>query len=111
MGAERVTIEIIKAHCLGGGKNVEIGEVMVAPGDLTPIEAETKVRMGYAVVVADDQIPATASQEDTTAPEGETETGSSEEVKTGDPGVEERDPASPTPNQPKSGRKGTGRRK
>lgn len=109
-GAGRITIEVIKAHCLGGGNDVEIGKIMVAPGDLSLVEAEIKVRMGYAVVVADDQIPTTASPEDETDPEkddtdpeGGTEVGSSEEIETGDPTPESRDPASPRPNQPRSG--------
>lgn len=110
MGAERVTIEITKAHCLGGGKNVEIGTVMVAPGDLTPPEAEIKVRMGYAVVVGDDQIPTAVTPEDDPDPEGGTEAGSPDEIETRDPAVETRDPASPTPNAPKS-RGGKGRKK
>ena len=111
MGAERVTIKITKAHCLGGGRDVEIDHVMVAPGDLSVIEAETKVRMGYAVVVVDDQIPTTASPEETPDPEEELEDGASEDVETGDPAVETRDPASPTPNQPKPGGRRQGRGK
>ena len=109
-GAVRVTVEVTKAHCLGGGQDVEIGHKMV----LSAKEAEIKVRMGYAVVVEDDQIPTTASQEDETDPEEETtEVGSSENVETGDPTPESRDPvsASPTPTPPKPGGKGPGRKR
>lgn len=117
MGAERVRLEVVKSHCLGGGRDVEIGDVLMSPGDLTPVEAETKVRMGYAVVVVDDQIPTTASPEDDTDPEGETEEGppeddtDPEEVETGDPVVESRDPVSPTPTPPKPGGGRKGRKK
>ena len=110
MGAERVTLEVVKSHCLGGGRNVEIGDVLTVPGDLKMEEAEAKVRLGYAVVVEDDQIPTTPTQEDDPNPEGETEKGSPGAIETGDPTVETRDPASPNPKPP-TGKKGGGRRK
>lgn len=114
-GAERVTIEILKAHCLGGGTNVEIGHRMV----MSAKEAETKVRLGYAVVVvAEDQIPTVATPDTTPNPEGEAEVGTPDEIETGEPAVETADPdvktqgpTSPTPNQPRTGGRGRGKGK
>lgn len=95
MGAETTKIEVITAHCLGGGKDVFPGTILTAPGDLSQEEALAKVRIGYAVVVEVDQIPTAvevmATEEEPAA------TGSSDPVAIGDPAVDSRDPVAPTP--------------
>lgn len=124
MGAEAMTIEVTRAHCLGGGNDVEIGTRLRAPGDLTIEEAEAKVRQDFAVVVPPmtasrpekekqddpDKAPEPGTSEDTEAPTDEdAEEATDEEVQTGEPAVETRDPApptSPTPTKPRTSRKG-----
>lgn len=114
MGAEAMTIEVTRAHCLGGGNDVEIGTRLRAPGDLTIEEAEAKVRQDFAVVVP----PVTASRpqkEKQGDPEKAPEPGAPEvadeatdkEVQTGDPAVETRDPGSPASptSKPRTSRK------
>jgi hypothetical protein len=98
MGAEATKLEVIRAHCLGGGKDVAVGTILTAPGDLSQEEALAKVRMGYAVVVEVkvDQIP-TAAEVTATEEEPAAE-GSSGPVEIGDPAVENRDPVEPTPS-------------
>lgn len=124
MGAEAMIIEVTRAHCLGGGNDVEIGTRLRAPGDLTIEEAEAKVRQDFAVVVPPVTAcrPQTEKQDD---PEKAPEPGTSEdteeatdedveeatdgEVQTGEPAIETRDPApptSPTPTKPRTSRKG-----
>lgn len=113
MGAAATKLEVIRAHCLGGGKDVSVGTILTAPGDLSQEEALAKVRIGYAVVVKVDQIP-TAAEVMATEEEPAAE-GSSGPVEIGDPAVENRDPGEPTPlaapattkvTKPKQKRKG-----
>lgn len=129
MGAEAMTIEVTRAHCLGGGNDVEIGTRLRAPGDLTIEEAEAKVRQDYAVVVPPvtarpvatsrpekekqddpDKAPEPGTSEDTEeATDEDVEEATDGEVQTGEPAVETRDPApptSPTPTKPRTSRKG-----
>ena len=52
MADQTLTIEITAGHCLGGeGNDVYPGQVLVAPRDISTVEARKKVRMGYARVI------------------------------------------------------------
>ena len=105
---ERFAIEIVKSHCLGGGRgDVYEGTVLSVPQDLTAVEARSKITMGYAV-----------EADSTAAGRGdrESEVSAPGAVKTRDPALEKRDPEVTRPRKlpkPKPGGKGakTRRRK
>lgn len=86
----RLRIKVIVGHCLGGGKNVAVGTILTAPGDLSLDAARAKLRMKYAVELDP----------------------SADRVETRDPAVRTRDPGSPaTPAGSRGSRsKGGGRR-
>lgn len=49
---ETLRIQILVGHCLGGeGRDVYPGDVLSAPGDISPEAAELKVRRGWARVI------------------------------------------------------------
>lgn len=86
---QTLTIEITTGHCLGGeGNDVYPGQVLVAPRDLSIIDARKKVRMGYARAIPN-------------APEAgpeSTEVPGPAVVTHQDPAVESRDPVIEAPD-------------
>ena len=85
----KLTIEITTGHCLGGeGNDVFPGKVLVAPKDLSIVDAWKKVRMGYARIIP-------AAEE--SGPDPESAPPGPAPVTHGDPAIESRDPAVDAP--------------
>ncbi len=97
-----LTIEITTGHCLGGvGNDVYPGKLLVAPKDLSIVDAWKKVRQGYARIVPNAEEPGPGSQ---------TETPGHPPVTHGDPVVVDRDPEVQAPDTARRGRPGSGGR-
>lgn len=103
--SKSVRVEILKGHCLGGGRgDVFAGQVLEVPGDLTRNEAEAKIARGQAIAVGADGDPIEAPEEKTEAGEDGGEEEDEERrggVETRDPKPEHRDPPIRRETKPK----------
>jgi hypothetical protein len=101
----KMRIEIVTGHCLGGeGNDVYPGEIIEAPGRLTVAAALEKVRQGYARIVHDlaESGPAELHSAGP-GPMGRV-------VLNRDPQIEVRDPETPGEDMPPKRRRKTGGR-
>ena len=87
-----LTLRVVRSHCLGAGRNVAEGDILRAPGDLTPAEATRKLAIGYVEVVENGGEATAVTPAPSVAPGT---------VENGDPEVENQDPKPAAKPKPK----------
>lgn len=98
---ERFAIEIVRSHCLGGGRgDVYEGTVLNVPDDLPALEARTKIASGYAVETKPSAAGRGNREPEVPAPGA---------VETRDPALDERDPEPRPPRRAPPKRKTGGK--
>lgn len=55
-------VKVLTAHCKGGGIDLEPGEILEVGVDITPYDADRKVRLGFLAWVEDAELSETADE-------------------------------------------------